>query len=129
MNNDLGTISAGELLVRVAPCFRALKKVSKRKLAMTLEAISLYLDQIAADLLLGNLPQQTLVLLRAKTLTFIILAREIVSEQTAREIAQHLVAGTRRLERANKRADLTFLASDYERASNVFGRISNLLSQ
>jgi hypothetical protein len=65
------------------------------KLLRTLNAISINLAEIAEALRLGVLPIPSSAQLRAKTITLIIVARQVVPEEVAREIARQLVSCTR----------------------------------
>jgi hypothetical protein len=95
MKGDSGVLLAGRLLAKAAPSFYRSTRVSKQELARTLNAISIYLAEIAKALRLGVSPVASSTLLRAKTITLIIVAREAVPEEVAREIARQLVSCTR----------------------------------
>jgi hypothetical protein len=126
MNADSGAISAGRHLVKAVASASSSIGAQKQEFARTLESISIYLAEIAEALRLGDSPLKLFVLLRAKTITFIIVAREFVPEQTAREIALQLVSSTRHAGHANT---LAAAASDFESASNLFKSVSELLMQ
>jgi hypothetical protein len=125
MNADSGAISAGRLLVRAVTHASGAIATQKREFAQTLKSISIYLAEIAEALRLGDSPLKLFVLLRAKTITFIIVAREVVPEQTAREIALHLVSSTRV---ANQTNAALAAACDFETASNLFKSVSELFT-
>ena len=125
MNADSGAISAGRLLVRAVTHAPASIDTQKRAFAQVLKSISIYLAEIAEALRLGDYPLKLFTLLRAKTITFIILGREVVPEQTAREIALHLVSSTRV---ANKANVALAAAYDFETASNLFKSVSELFT-
>ena len=126
MNADSGAISAGRLLVRAVTSSSGLVGTQRQEFARTLKSISLYLAQIAETLRLGDSPLRLFSLLRAKTITFIIVAREFVPEQTAREIALHLVSSARPASHANA---VVAAACDFETASNLFKSVSELLTR
>ena len=125
MNADSGAISAGRLLVRAVTYASGSIDRQKREFAQTLKSISIYLAEIAEALRLGDSPLKLFALLRAKTITFIIVAREIVPEQTAREIALHLVSSTRLAKHGNA---VLAAACDFETASNLFKSVSELFT-
>jgi hypothetical protein len=127
MNGDSGVICAGRLLVKVAPTFSDSTGTPTRELARTLNLISIYLAEIAKALRLGDSPLHFLGLLRAKTITFIIVAREVVPEQTAREIARQLVSSTRLLTALNDGEARVGVASDYETAAKLFKNVAEQL--
>src|ERR1700741_4642491 len=126
MNADSGAISAGRLLIRAVTFASGSIGAQTREFAQTLKSISTYLAEIAEALRLGNSPLKLFALLRAKTITFIIVAREVVPEQTAREIALHLVSSTRV---ANQSNAVVAAACDFETASNLFKSVSELFTQ
>src|SRR5262245_11515852 len=126
MNADSGAISAGRLLVGAVTSASGLIGMQKQEFARTLKSISIYLAQIAEALRLGDCPLKLFALLRAKTITFVIVAREVVPEQTAREIALHLVSSTRLASQANA---AVAAACDFETASNLFKRVCELLTR
>jgi hypothetical protein len=126
MNADSGAISAGRLLVRAVTFASGSIGAQTREFAQTLKSISTYLAEIAEALRLGDSPLKLFALLRAKTITFIIVAREVVPEQTAREIALHLVSSTRA---ANQSNAVVAAACDFEKASNLFKSVSELFTQ
>jgi hypothetical protein len=126
MNADSGAISAGRLLFRAVTCASGSIGMQKWEFARTLKSISSYLAEIAEALRLGESPLRLFALLRAKTITFIIVAREVVPEQTAREIALHLVSSTRP---ANHTNAVAAVACDFETASNLFKSVSELLTR
>ena len=126
MNADSGAISAGRLLVRAVTSSSGLVGTQRQEFARTLKSISLYLAQIAETLRLGDSPLRLFSLLRAKTITFIIVAREFVPEQTAREIALYLVSSARPASHANA---VVAAACDFETASNLFKSVSELLTR
>jgi hypothetical protein len=125
MNADSGAISAGRLLVRAVTHAPGSIGTQKREFVQTLKSISIYLAEIAQALRLGDSPLKLFALLRAKTITFIIVAREVVPEQTAREIALHLVSSTRLANQANV---FVAAACDFETASNLFKSVSELFT-
>jgi hypothetical protein len=127
MNDDSGVIFAGRLLVKVAGTFSDTTGGSKQALAQTLNSISIYLAEVAAALRLGDSPRRSLGLLRAKTITFIIVARELVPEQTAREIARQLVSSTRILMAFNGGGPPLGFASEFEAASKLFKTVAEQL--
>jgi len=126
MNADSGAISAGRLLVRAVTSSSGLVGTQRQEFARTLKSISIYLAQIAETLRLGDSPLRLFSLLRAKTITFIIVAREFVPEQTAREIALYLVSSARPASHANA---VVAAACDFETASNLFKSVSELLTR
>ena len=126
MNADSGAISAGRLLVRAVTSSSGLVGTQRQEFARTLKSISIYLAQIAETLRLGDSPLRLFSLLRAKTITFIIVAREVVPEQTAREIALYLVSSTRLAKHENA---VLAAACDFETAANLFKSVSELFVQ
>jgi hypothetical protein len=126
MNADSGAISAGRLLVRAVTYASGSINRQKREFAQTLKSISIYLAEIAEALRLGDSPLKLFALLRAKTITFIIVAREVVPEQTAREIALYLVSSTRLAKHENA---VLAAACDFETAANLFKSVSELFVQ
>jgi hypothetical protein len=95
MKGDSGVVLAGRLLVKAAPSFCSSTGVPKQELARTLNAISINLAEIAEALRLGVLPIPSSAQLRAKTITLIIVVRQVAPEEVAREIARQLVSCTR----------------------------------
>jgi hypothetical protein len=67
-------------------------------------------------------------LLRAKTITFIIVAREVVPEPTAREIARQLVSSTRFLSALNDGENPSIVASDFEDGARLFKTVAEQLT-
>jgi hypothetical protein len=128
MNGDSGVVFAGRLLVKVAASFSDSTGAPKQELVRTLNSISIYLAEIAAALRLGDAPLRSLGLLRAKTITFIIVAREVVPEQTAREIARQLVSSTRHLMALNGGEAPLGVASDFEAAAKLFKNVAEQLA-
>ena len=116
MNADSGAISAGRLLVRAVTYASGSIDRQKREFAQTLKSISIYLAEIAEALRLGDSPLKLFALLRAKTITFIIVAREI---------ALHLVSSTRLAKHGNA---VLAAACDFETASNLFKNVSELFT-
>jgi hypothetical protein len=125
MNGNSGVVFAGRLLIKAAPSFFDSTGSPREKLAQTLRAISTYLTEIARALRLGSSPISSLCQLRAKTITFIILAREIVPEQTARGIARQLVSGTRFSAPLSDGDRPVAIASDYETAAKLFKHVAD----
>jgi len=127
MKDDSGAVLAGRLLVRAAPFFYSSTHVSKQQLAPILDAISIHLTEIAKALRLGIYPVPSSNLLRAKTITFIIVARELVPEEMAREIARQLVFCTRFPMPLNgyQRVEV---ASEYEVVSKQFKGVSERIA-
>jgi hypothetical protein len=124
MNSNSNVVSAGRLLVEVVDSFSDPDGASKRELARTLSSMSNYLADIAAALRLGNSPHRVASLLRAKTITFIIVAREVVPELVAREIARQLVSSTRAFEGR----EVPFsVVSDFEDAARLFKTVAEQL--
>jgi hypothetical protein len=124
MNSNSNVVSAGRLLVEVVDSFSDPDGASKRELARTLSFMSNYLADIAAALRLGNSPHRVASLLRAKTITFIIVAREVVPELAAREIARQLVSSTRAFEGR----EVPFsVVSDFEDAARLFKTVAEQL--
>jgi hypothetical protein len=82
--------------ILVIPVPSSTPRIDPRRLQMAVR-LGTDLAEIAGSLRLGSSPLPSLRQLRAKTITFIIFAREIVPEQTARGIARQLVSGTRLL--------------------------------
>jgi hypothetical protein len=128
MNSNSNVVFAGRLLVNVVDSFSDPSGDSKRELARTLNSISIYLAEIAAALRLGDSPNRMACLLRAKTITFIIVAREVVPELTAREIARQLVSSTRFLTAFNHRQVPSGVASDFEDAARLFKSVAEQLA-
>jgi hypothetical protein len=119
---------AGRLLVKVAGSFSDWRGAPKQELARTLYSISIYLAEIATALRSGDSPDRSLGLLRAKTITFIIVAREVVPEQAAREIAHQLVSSTRFLMAFNDGEAPFSVASDFEAAAKLFKTVAEQLA-
>jgi hypothetical protein len=128
MNSDSSVVFAGRLLVKVAGSFSDRRGAPKQELARTLDSISIYLAEIATALRSGDSPDRSLGLLRAKTITFIIVAREVVPEQTAREIARQLVSSTRFLMAFSDCGAPFSVASDFEAAANLFKTVAEQLA-
>jgi hypothetical protein len=128
MNSDSSAVFAGRLLVKVAGSFSDRRGAPKQELARTLDSISIYLAEIATALRSGDSPDRSLGLLRAKTITFIIVAREVVPEQTAREIARQLVSSTRFLMAFSDCGAPFSVASDFEAAANLFKTVAEQLA-
>jgi hypothetical protein len=128
MSSNSNVISAGQLLVEVVDSFSDPDGDSKRELARALGSMSNYLADIAAALRLGNSPHRVAGLLRAKTITFIIVAREVVPELTAREIARQLVSSTRFLSTLNDGENASSVASDFEDAARLFKTVAEQLA-
>jgi hypothetical protein len=128
MNGDSGVVFAGRLLIKAAPSFFGWNGLPKQELAQTLCAISLYLSEIARSLRLGNSPLPSLRQLRAKTITFIIIAREIVPEQTARAIARQLASGTRLVTSLADCDRPASIAADYETAAKLFKDVADQIA-
>ena len=128
MNGDSGVVFAARLLIKAAPSFFDSAGTPKQELAQTLGAISVYLTDIASALRLGSSPISSLGQLRAKTITFIILAREIVPEQTARGIARQLVSGTRFATPLSDDDRSGAIASDYETAAKLFKQVADQMA-
>jgi hypothetical protein len=83
MKDDSRVVFAGRLLIKTAPYFYNSAGVPKRELARTLKAISTNLVEIAESLRFGVLPAPSFAKLRAKTITLIIVGREMVLEEIA----------------------------------------------
>jgi hypothetical protein len=128
MNSDSSVVFAGRLLVKGAGSFSDRRGAPKQELARTLDSISIYLAEIATALRSGDSPDRSLGLLRAKTITFIIVAREVVPEQTAREIARQLVSSTRFLMAFSDCGAPFSVASDFEAAANLFKTVAEQLA-
>jgi len=127
MKGDSGVVLAGRLLFKAAPSFYSSTRVPKQELARTLNAISIYLAEIAKALLLGISPVPSSTLLRAKTITLIIVAREVVPEEVAREIALQLASCTRFLMQVDDGYPRVDVASEYEFVSKLFRHVSERL--
>src|SRR5262249_17371152 len=112
---------------KAAPYFYRSNRVPK-ELARTLNAISIYLAEIAKALRLGLSPVPSSTLLRAKTITLIIVAREVAPEEVAREIALELVACTRFLMQFDDGHPRVDVASEYESVSKLFRNVSERLA-
>ena len=128
MKDDSGVVLAGRLLIKTAPYFYSSAGVPKHELARTLNAISTNLAEIAESLRLGVLPAPSLAKLRAKTITLIIVGREVVPEEIAREIARQLISCTRFPIPFGNGHRATDAASDYETASKLFKNGSERLA-
>jgi hypothetical protein len=128
MNSNSNVVSAGRLLVEVVDSFSDPDGASKRELARTLSSMSNYLAEIAAALRLGDSPHRVAGLLRAKTITFIIVAREVVPEPTARKIARQLVSSTRFLSALSDGEIPSSVASDFEDAARLFKIVAEQLT-
>jgi hypothetical protein len=128
MKGDSGVVLAGRLLAKAAPSFYRSTRVPKQELARTLNAISIYLAEIAEALRFGGSPVPSSALLRAKTITLIIVAREAVPEQVVREIARQLVYSTRFLMLFHDGHPSVDVASEYEAASKIFKNVSERLA-
>ena len=128
MNSDSGLVLAGRLLAKAAPSFYSSTRISKQELARTLNAISIYLAEIAEALHLGVSPVPFSTLLRAKTITLIIVAREVVPEEVAREIARQLVLCTRFLMLFDNGHPQIDVASECETVSKQFKNVSERLT-
>jgi hypothetical protein len=128
MNSDSSVVFAGRLLVKGAGSFSDRRGAPKQELARTLDSISIYLAEIATALRSGDSPDRSLGLLRAKTITFIIVAREVVPEPTAREIARQLVSSTRFLSALNDGDIPSIVASDFEDGARLFKTVAEQLT-
>ena len=128
MKGYSGVVLAGRLLAKAAPSFYSSTRVSKQELARTLSAISIYLAEIGKTLLLGVSPVPFSTLLRAKTITLIIVAREVVPEEVAREIARQLVSCTRVLMLFGDGHPEVDVASEYEAVWKLFKNVSERLT-
>ena len=128
MKGDSAVVLAGRLLVKAAPSFCSSTGVPKLELARTLNAISVSLAEIAEALRLRVLSGPSSAQLRAKTITLIIVAREIVSEEVAGEIARQLVSCTRFPMMLDDDASPMDVASEYEMASKLFKHVSERLA-
>ena len=123
-----GLVLAGRLLAKAAPSFYSSTRISKQELARTLNAISIYLAEIAEALRLGVSPVPFSTLLRAKTITLIIVAREVVPEEVAREIARQLALCTRFLMLFDNGHPQIDVASECETVSKQFKNVSERLT-
>ena len=128
MKGDSGVVLAGQLLIKTAPYFYNSTGVPKHELARTLNAISTHLAEIAESLRLGVLPAPSLAKLRAKTITLIIVGREVVPEEIAREIARQLVSCTRFPIPFDDGYRSIDAASEYETVSKLFKNVSERLA-
>jgi hypothetical protein len=128
MKGDSAVVLAGGILTKAAPSFYSAISVPKRELAGTLNAISVYLAEMAKALRLGVSPVTPSTLLRAKTITLIIVARKVVPEEVAREIALQLVACTRFLVQFDDGHPWVDVASEYESVSKLFRNVSEQLA-
>jgi hypothetical protein len=128
MKGDSGVVLAGRLLIKTAPSFYNSTGVPKQELARTLNAISINLGEMAQSLRLGVLPVQSLAKLRAKTITLIIVGREVVPEEVAREIARHSVSCTRFPILFDDGHRSIGAASEYETVSKLFKNVSERLA-
>jgi hypothetical protein len=128
MKGDSAVVLAGRLLAKAAPSFYLSTCIPKQELARTLNAIAIYLADIAKALRLGISPFPASALLRAKTITLIIVAREAVPEDVAREIARKLVSSTRFLVRFDDGQTPGTLASEFEAVSKLFKNVSEQMS-
>jgi hypothetical protein len=128
MKGDSGVVLAGRLLVKAAPSFCSSTGVPKQELARTLNAISINLAEIAEALRLGVLPVPSSAQLRAKTITLIIVARQVVPEEVAREIARQLVSCTRFPMLFEDGHPSIGVASEYETVSKLFKNVSERLT-
>jgi hypothetical protein len=128
MNSDSSVVFAGQLLVKVADSFSDPPGAAKQELARTLNSISIHLAEIATALRLGDSPHRSSGLLRAKTITFIIVAREVVPEQTAREIARQLVSSTRFLMAFNDGKAHCSVASEFDAVAKVFKTVAEQMA-
>ena len=128
MKGDSGVVLAGRLLIKAAPSFYSSTGVPKQELARTLNAISINLAEIAESLRLGVLPVPSSAKLRAKTITLIIVARELVPAEIAREIARQLVSCTRFPILSDDRRPPIDVASEYETVSKLFKNVSERLA-
>jgi hypothetical protein len=77
---------------------------------------------------LGVSPVPFSTLLRAKTITLIIVAREVVPEEVAREIARQLVLSTRFLVLFDNGHPQIDVASECETVSKQFKNVSERLT-
>jgi hypothetical protein len=128
MKSDSGVVLAARLLAKAAPSFYSSTRAQKQELTRILDAISIYLAGIAEALRLGRSPVSSSALLRAKTITLIIVAGEIVPEEVAREIARQLVSCTRFLMLFDDHHPPVDIASEYEAVSKLFKNFSERLA-
>jgi len=124
---DSGLVLAGQLLAKAAPSFYSSTRLPKQELARTLKAMSNYLGEIAGALRSGCSAIRSSALLRAKTITLIIIAREAVPEDVARQIARQLVSCTRFLTLFKDGHPQVDVASDYDAVSKLFKNVSERL--
>jgi hypothetical protein len=128
MKANSGVVLAGRLLAKAAPSFYKSTSLPKQELARTLNAISIYLAEIAEALRFGDSPVPSSALLRAKTITLIIVARVAVPEEVVREIARQLVYCTRFLMLIDGGHPSVDAASEYEAVSKIFKNVSERLA-
>lgn len=128
MKGDSAVVLAGRLLAKAVPSFYSATHVPKQELARTFNAISICLAEIAKALRLGVSPAPSSTLLRAKTITLIIVTRQVVPEEVAREIALQLVSCTRFLMQFDDGHPRVDVASEYESVSKLFRNVSERLA-